>query len=169
MRRTPALDGKHVSLLRCRNASCAKRKAHGMKRLVIGGMFAAMALAMSATFAQVPQPDIGKREFESSCAICHGLNGKGGGSLLPDLQISAPGLTTLSKSNGGVFPAAHLFDIIDGRADIKAHGARDMPIWGQYLRFRAAPQYDDYPWDGEAFARARIVMVIEYVQRLQEK
>ncbi len=140
-----------------------------MNRSIIASVFAATGLCMSVASAQVARLDIGKREYESSCAVCHGVNGKGGGSFAQMLQVSMPDLTTLSKRNGGVFPAARVYDIIDGRADVKAHGTREMPIWGRHFDYRAAPRYDDYPWESEAFVRARILTLIDYLYRLQEK
>ncbi len=140
-----------------------------MKPRIVAGVFVVAALAMSVAAAQVRSSDIGKREYESSCAVCHGVNGKGGGSFSQLLQFSMPDLTTLSKRNGGVFPAAHVYQIIDGRAEVKAHGTREMPIWGRHFNVQAAPQYDDYPWESEAFVRARILLLIDYLYRLQER
>jgi len=114
--------------------------------------------------------DIGKREYDASCASCHGRDGKGHGSFAELLQgVSMPDLTTLSKRNGGVFPIARVYNVIDGREEVKAHGTREMPIWGNHLMLRAAPEYDDYPYESEAFVRARILAVIDYLYRLQAK
>jgi mono/diheme cytochrome c family protein len=115
------------------------------------------------------QFDIGKREYDASCANCHGRDGKGGGSFAQMLKVSIPDLTTLSKRNGDVFPIARAYNVIDGREEVKAHGTREMPIWGSRLTLVAAPQYDDYPYDAEAFVRARILAVIDYLYRLQAK
>lgn len=113
--------------------------------------------------------DIGKREYEASCTVCHGQKGKGGGSFAELLSLSVPDLTTLSKRNGGVFPFARVYDVIDGREAIKAHGPREMPIWGKHFTVRAAPEYDDYRYDAEVFARSRILALIDYLNRLQAK
>ena len=115
------------------------------------------------------QFDIGKWEYDASCANCHGRDGKGGGSFAQMLQVRMPDLTTLSKNNGGVFPISHVYNVIDGREEVKAHGTREMPIWGTQLTVRAAPVYDDYRYEPEAFVRARILAVIDYLYRLQAK
>ncbi len=128
-----------------------------------------VAFGVSSIAIGAEQLDIGKREYDASCANCHGRDGKGGGSFAQMLQVSMPDLTTLSKSNGGVFPISRVYNVIDGREEIKAHGSREMPIWGKHLTFRAAPEYDDYPYESEAFARARILAVIDYLYRLQAK
>jgi mono/diheme cytochrome c family protein len=113
--------------------------------------------------------DIGKREYDASCAACHGQKGKGDGSFADLLKISVPDLTTLSRRNGGVFPAVRVYEIIDGRADVKAHGTREMPIWGAYFTRQAAPEHDEYAHESEAFVRARILMLMDYLYRLQAK
>lgn len=128
---------------------------------------AGLAASVAATAAE--QIDIGKREYQASCATCHGVDGKGGGSFAQMLQVSMPDLTMLAKRNGGVFPISRVYNVIDGREEVKAHGTREMPIWGKHFTFRAAPDYDDYPWEAEAFTRARILAVIDYLYRLQAK
>jgi mono/diheme cytochrome c family protein len=124
---------------------------------------------MSAIATAAEPLDIGKREYDASCANCHGRDGKGGGSFAQMLQVSMPDLTTLAKRNGGVFPVSRVYNVIDGREELKAHGTREMPIWGRHFTFRAAPEYDDYAYEAEAFVRARILAVIDYLYRLQSK
>jgi mono/diheme cytochrome c family protein len=136
--------------------------------------FAVGAIALSsATMVNAQQKqgdvDIGKWEFESHCAICHGMTGKGEG-IEPYwnlLKTTPANLTTLSKNNGGVFPFARVYQTIDGREQVAAHGTREMPVWGrEYMAESASisPYYDH-----EAFARAKILALTEYVYRLQEK
>jgi mono/diheme cytochrome c family protein len=128
-----------------------------------------VTLGVSTMPIAADQLDIGKREFDASCANCHGLNGKGGGQFAQLLQLRTPDLTTLSKNNGGVFPISRVYNVIDGREEVKAHGTREMPIWGAQLTVKAAPAYDDYRYEPEAFVRARILAVIDYLYRLQAK
>ena len=113
--------------------------------------------------------DIGKWEFESHCAICHGLSGtaKEEGAYSSLLSKTIANLTILSKNNGGVFPFARVYQTIDGREQVQAHGTREMPIWGRdYVAMSAniSPYYDH-----EAFARGKILALTEYVYRLQAK
>ena len=112
--------------------------------------------------------DFGKREFDANCATCHGPSGKGNGPITDLLTKRPPDLTQLSKNNGGVFPMARLYDVIDG-SGVQAHGTRDMPIWGQDYRVRAAEYYVDVPYDPEAYVRVRILALLEYINRLQAK
>ena len=126
-------------------------------------------LTVSAPLLAADKLDIGKREYDASCATCHGVNGKGKGSFAEMLQVSMPDLTLLSRKNGGVFPINYVYNVIDGREAFKAHGTREMPIWGKHLSFRAAPLHDDYPYDADVFVRSRILAVIDYLYRLQVK
>ena len=74
--------------------------------------------------------DPGKLEYQTSCAACHGLLGDGKGPFAPALKSRVPSLTTLAKQNGGVFPVARVYGMIDGREQVAGHGPSDMPIWG---------------------------------------
>ena len=116
-----------------------------------------------------PSVDVGKYEYDGHCAICHGLSGtaqeEGAFSSLLTKKIA--NLTTLSKNNNGVFPFARVYQTIDGREQVQAHGIREMPVWGrEYTAMGAniSPYYDP-----EAFARAKILALTEYVYRLQAK
>src|SRR5512143_1962443 len=114
--------------------------------------------------------DLGKREYENSCALCHGKDGKGTGAINDLLKRKPTDLTTLAKRNSGVFPVDRLYAVIDGRAMIAAHGERDMPAWGARYSAdseKAAEYYMDVPYDGEMFARARILSLIDYLNRIQ--
>jgi len=111
--------------------------------------------------------DIGQSEFVLRCAACHGRSGKGDGYFSSLMKIPPTDLTMLSKKNKGVFPFALVFETVDGRNSIKSHGDRDMPIWGR--AFTAESNMPDAPHDAEAFARAKILAIVEYVYRLQVK
>lgn len=128
---------------------------------------AALAIGTGAAVAQ-QKSDLGQREYLSNCAVCHGVSGKGDGPYA-GLDIRVPDITTLAKRNGGVFPFAAVYQTIDGTNVPKAHGTRDMPIWGQDYKVKAAEYYVDVPYDPEAFVRARILALTEYIYRLQAK
>lgn len=112
--------------------------------------------------------DFGKVEYESRCASCHGINGKGSGPVGELLRKSPPDLTQLAKRNGGVFPMVRLYDSITGDT-ITAHGSRDMPVWGRVYREDAATYFMELPYDPEAYTRAQVLMLLEYIHRLQQK
>ncbi len=131
-------------------------------------VLALAALAAAPAFAQQKPVDLGQREYMSNCAVCHGVSGKGDGPYA-GIDIRVPDITTLAQRNGGVFPFAVVFQTIDGTNVPKAHGTRDMPIWGQDYKTKAAEYYMDAPYDPDVFVRARILALTEYVYRLQAK
>ena len=144
-----------------------------MKALLVG-----MVLALIPTFAFAQDVDLsrlGEREFNSNYAICHGLTGKGDGPIVDYFAAGGyvdknfPNLTLLTKRNKGVFPYKRVYNLIDGREMVEAHGAREMPVWGDEYNGRAASYYMDYrqAWDPEAFTRTRILALIEYINSLQ--
>jgi mono/diheme cytochrome c family protein len=113
-------------------------------------------------------PAFGQREFESNCASCHGMTGRGGGPLVSFLSKSPTDLTQLAKGNGGVFPISRLYDVIEG-GSVPAHGTREMPVWGQDYRVQAATYFMDTPYDPEIYVRSRILGLVEYLSRIQAK
>ena len=124
--------------------------------------------------AQQEATDFGKREFENSCADCHGMDAKGKGVLAANLTVAPPDLTLLTKNNGGVFPVERIFAVIDGRTQIESHGSRDMPIWGTRYAVNAAEHFMSVPNVGvppnlEAYIRTRILNLINYLRRIQQK
>jgi mono/diheme cytochrome c family protein len=130
---------------------------------------AVVCLAMAVSGGLAAASDIGKSEYDANCVACHGVDGKGGGVFSEMLKSPVPDLTTLAKKNGGVFPAARVYGVIDGREEVRAHGSRDMPIWGTDYQGAGRPAHDDYPFNAEFFVRARILALIDYLYRLQAK
>lgn len=119
--------------------------------------------------------DLGKREYESRCAVCHGPTAKGDGAYMRFTHFKTAGradLTLIAKRNGGTFPFQNVYEYIDGTLEMEAHGTRDMPIWGmQYLR-QARDEYRDEdferaPFDPGLFTRTRILALTDYLNRLQ--
>lgn len=128
----------------------------------------ALSLFTGSAFAQTVKSDLGKREFSASCAVCHGNDGKGNGPYVELLQRRPTDLTTLTKRNGGTFPVARIYETIEG-ANVPSHGSRDMPIWGRVYRISAAEYYVDVDYNPEVYVRARILALIEYLSKLQER
>ena len=131
---------------------------------------AALVLAQGTAVA-AGGTDLGETEYKSSCAVCHGVKGKGDGPYAGILERKIPSLTVLTKNNKGIFPYDRLYEMIDGRADVKAHGPRDMPVWGNEYNAKAVEFHRDYygTYNAEAFLRGRILALITYIHSLQEK
>lgn len=142
------------------------RKLPAFSMSLMAVLLAGAALAQSA--APNRQNDFGKREFEANCASCHGVNGKGNGPLVGFLSRSPTDLTLLAKKNQGVFPMSRLYDVIDGEG-LPAHGSRDMPVWGREYRIKDAEYYVDTPYPYESMVRARLLALLEYINRMQER
>jgi mono/diheme cytochrome c family protein len=101
--------------------------------------------------------DLGKKNYESNCAACHGPNGKGDGPVSAELRTKPSDLTLIAKRNGGVFPADVIYRIIDGRRTIRAHGTYEMPVWGLVFQRFAS----------EDVVRNRILAIIAHLKSLQ--
>ena len=52
---------------------------------------------------------------------------------------------------------------------VAIHGPSDMPAWGRTYRTEAPDLYLGIPYDSEVYSRGRILMLIEYINRLQVK
>jgi mono/diheme cytochrome c family protein len=139
--------------------------------------FAAMILAATcAIFAVVDRAQsqdgdgedpIGLTEFELACVPCHGIDGKGDGPKARTLSTMPADLTRLAAGNGGVFPARAIYDMIDGRGVIPAHGKRDMPVWGDRYRKTGDPGED--PAEVDKRTRALIEALVGYLETIQQK
>ena len=130
---------------------------------------AGLAAFVTASVAAEPAKSLGRTEYEGQCAVCHGEKATGFGAFGGMMTGQVPDLTTLSRRNGGVFPFEHVYQTIDGSNVLKAHGTREMPIWGQRYRVEAARYYTDMPYDEQAFVRARILALDEYLSTVQVK
>lgn len=139
-------------------------------RMTAGLLAVVLMSGLATAYGQQQKKfDFGKREYESNCAVCHGLTGKGDGPYRPFQTKSPADLTVLADNNGGTFPFDRVYSVIDGRKSIAAHGPREMPIWGTEYSVKAAEAYFDVPYDPESYVRTRILALTEYVARLQMK
>ena len=98
--------------------------------------------------------------FYNSCASCHGPDGKGNGPLGQVLTVRPADLTIIAKRTGGVFPAAKIYDLFDGRNPaVRGHGGPDMPVWGDVFAARGS----------NASVKNRINALVKYIETLQVK
>ena len=144
-------------------------KRIGFRTRVVAGLILGLGGAQSAV-AQSAAADFGKYEYTNSCAVCHGAEGKGDGPFAGLLNGKSPtDLTQLQKNNGGVFPVSAMYAAIDGSADVRAHGTREMPFWGMRFKERVANDAEMGPIAAEEYPRMRILALIEYISTLQAK
>ncbi len=147
-----------------------------MEHMNVSVWTSAIVLGLSLIAREAPAqssvPDYGKAEYESNCASCHGLSGKGDGPLSEAFRPNAADLTTLAKRNEGVFPAQRVYEIIDGRQEVTAHGPRAMPVWGRDYRSHVPDvALGDIQIYGlkDAVAHNKLVALVDYLHRLQVK
>jgi mono/diheme cytochrome c family protein len=167
------------ALSRVMRNSCAVARA-----AVKSGMVASVIIGFNASGWS--EDDAGKAEYLSSCAPCHGSDGKGKGPLSSKLKKKPADLTTFAKKNNGVFPLSAVYEAIDGRNAIASHGSREMPVWGcrhspspisptktskrkVYKQLGTYESHLDLSCDPEDVIANRILSVVEYLRRIQEK
>ena len=125
-------------------------------------------LGVSRDSAAIDQDiiDAGKQEFQRSCATCHGVDAKGGGPTAAALNVKPADLTQLSKQHGGVFLFWRVYEKINGKdeAQIRGHGTREMPIWGEQFHIEALRGEDQ-----QMGVRGRLLSLVYYLESLQEK
>jgi mono/diheme cytochrome c family protein len=120
--------------------------------------------AQSATLAH--GTDLKTAEFHTACASCHGEDGKGPGFVARVFRgVKAPDLTLLAKNNGGEFPTLRIYQMIDGRTVVPAHGHRQMPVWGDRYTVDEAART---AYGTEPAVRARIQDLVEYLKSIQQ-
>jgi mono/diheme cytochrome c family protein len=117
---------------------------------------------------------LGKMEYMSNCASCHGKDAKGGGPVAAVLSIKPSDLTMISKAFSGKFPEDHVYKVIDGRDMINPHGDTDMPVWGDRYMSMAQKAADRvafpfYEQDAQALAFGRITSLVDYLESIQVK
>ncbi len=135
------------------------------KTNALGWLVLATALAGSAQAQN--KSDLGRREFDAKCAVCHGLDARGTGPYAGQLKAAVPDLTTLAQRNGGVFPVSRTYETIEGAG--KGHGPRDMPVWGLDYTTKATEMLPELPYNQAVYVRTRIMALLEHLNQLQVK
>ncbi|MGZ8519872.1 MAG: c-type cytochrome [Candidatus Binatia bacterium] len=143
--------------------STDNQEEHRMKRRFMITAFAMVVGwgAMSSTLSAA-ESDQGRAYFVRYCASCHGVEGKGDGTVSRSLKIKPADLTQLQKRNKGQFPLEKIMATIDGRTRVEAHGESKMPVWGELFEKEATPQKDP-----TATATAKVKVIADYVSTLQ--
>ena len=143
-------------------------------RKVSGAAMLMAVLFLGATLAMAQEPSSnikkspvkrtsaasGEEMFNTYCAVCHGKDAKGEGPASSELKIPPANLTLLAKNHDGKFPQDYVAQIIQsGPRDAKAHGSKDMPVWGSVFKSLG----DD------ASVKQRIYNLSKYIESLQAK
>jgi mono/diheme cytochrome c family protein len=138
-----------------------------MRIVTLTGLMGTLLLGGTPGAGRAQQEEVakaGQPVYEHYCAVCHGREGKGDGGAASLLTVKPADLTQLSKKNNGTFPFWQVYRVIDGREEIKGHGTRDMPIWGQEFRLQSSSSTM-----AESQARGRIFELVYYLESIQAK
>lgn len=121
---------------------------------------AASSGAYPQTIAPAASSDVdGHVLYTTHCASCHGTGARGDGPVAESLRKRPADLTQLAARNGGAFPRARTYRVVDGR-DVGAHGNADMPIWGDAFRRRGLTDEQ---------SKARIEAIVGYLESIQAR
>jgi mono/diheme cytochrome c family protein len=136
-------------------------------RIFVFLLLAVGAMVMQVKPSRAQEMEIvaaGELEFQTSCAVCHGVDARGQGIMTKHLNLPPANLRHLKQQHSGNFPFWEVYRIIEGRGVVPGHGSREMPVWGD--RFRA-----DAGGDGKVAqtqAAGRILSLVFYLEHLQE-
>ena len=127
---------------------------------------ASLALAGAAmAFDAVTLEDYsGEELYGRFCASCHGAEARGDGPVSRSLNVVVPDLTTIARRYGD-FPAGAIRDVIDGRGiDRRAHGTREMPVWGYEFWIEEGGDVN-----AQRAVREAINKLVEYLRDVQRE
>lgn len=133
----------------------------GMALVTTSGTLRAQPKREQKPAARKPSAASGKETFTKYCASCHGEDGKGNGPAASALKPPPTDLTTLSKNNGGKYPAGYVSALLKFGRNLAAHGSQDMPVWGP--RFKAIDPVRD------PSGQQHVDDVVAYIESLQTK
>jgi mono/diheme cytochrome c family protein len=131
---------------------------------LVGLTFGAVLLGLASQLVPQPLAAAGfdnEALYRSNCAPCHGVTGMGGGPVASSLVVLVPQLATLSRRHDGQFPTDYVYEVVDGRRSIGAHGSQLMPVWGTILDGRHSGGNE------EESTRFVIEAIVEHIKQLQ--
>ena len=142
-----------------------------------GRMTLLLAAILACGTALAEEETIGSDEYRTSCLSCHGVGGKGDGPIAKYLTVKPTDLTMLAKNNGGQYPNLtageypflRVYQVVDGRAEVGAHGERAMPVWGARYLAEQPSGHSSYGGEYEKIVRGRILELVYYIQSIQQR
>ncbi len=111
---------------------------------------------------------LGKSSYGANCAVCHGDDGTGSGSVAELFRTPPSDLTTLSDRSGGAFPFSEVYQSIASGLGEKAHGDSEMPIWGGYFISDTLADRGVSASDAEHIVQGRILSLVYYLESIQK-
>lgn len=137
-----------------------------MKNTIASIAFVAASLAVFPGYAD--EAVVGQDEFQNSCAACHGMDGKGNGPFLDFLKQAPADLTQIASRNNGRFPFQQIYKVIEDPSASRAHGDRDMPVWGRQFSQEEIEKYGPYDTLHPGLVEARILKLVFYLATIQQ-
>lgn len=149
-----------------------------MRRTKIFG-FAALALIAAASVLPA-QDEVatenkgfmaakGRVMFRRYCASCHGEKADGSGPVAGMLKVQPTDLRMLTHENDGEYPAEEVAAFVDGQEEVRAHGRRDMPVWGEVFQTSLVANPAMPEEDGEARAARKVRELVLFIETLQQQ
>lgn len=127
-----------------------------------GGSDVDANVASDEAMAEMTPLERGRNHYVRYCASCHGPDGLGDGPVAEALKDVPTDITHFRSDNSGDFPVDVLIDIIRGNKDVRAHGTREMPVWGNIWDTLDSKAAED------AVVQARINELVEYIRSIQK-
>lgn len=132
-------------------------------RTIVALGLAGIAAPAAGAEEETRSLELGKAAYQQYCASCHGSSGRGDGPVAESLATPPLDLTKIAARRDGEFPEGQIAEFIDGRRWVKAHGPREMPVWGEQFG-EGTPGSVHH----ETAALGRILLVVEYLRTLQD-
>ena len=124
--------------------------------------FLGLLLIGSGAVAETSSVEQGHILYVAFCASCHGTSGEGDGPAASALSTHPSNLRLLSVRYGDPLPADQIARFIDGRVDVKAHGPRDMPVWGETAWVNPEGR------SGPSQIKSWVAKVVAYLESIQK-
>jgi len=109
----------------------------------------------------------GRVTYRVYCASCHGSMAKGDGSVAKYLKVVPSDLTQIRARHDGEFPSEDIAATIDGRNAVKAHGSREMPVWGDVFQSPLSETERGPAEEGEERAKRKIDELVLFLESIQ--
>jgi mono/diheme cytochrome c family protein len=128
-------------------------------RYCLGLLLVVLLATNDAALAGSRQIRRGRALYVEYCASCHGSSAEGEGPVARALSTPPANLRRLSERFGHPLPEDQIARYIDGRAEVKAHGPRDMPVWGARFHYESGAD--------ERRVQQWIAELVAYLQSIQ--
>jgi mono/diheme cytochrome c family protein len=132
-------------------------------KLILAMSASVFALGIFRPLTWAGESDQGRAYFLRYCASCHGVEGKGNGTVSRSLKVKPADLTQLKNKNKGVFPQEKVMASIEGKTRIGAHGESKMPVWGEIFEKEASGQKEPASASG-----AKVKVIADYLTTIQQ-